>query len=52
VYGDRDIYGSTTERLVSRYPGARVVVIPDCGHIPWLQNRQAFVDVVCRFLAS
>lgn len=49
IFGQRDIYGRTTERLVARYPNARVVTISDAGHIPWIQNRPAFVAAVVSF---
>jgi proline iminopeptidase len=49
IFGESDIYGRTTERLIARYPGARVAVIPRAGHVPWLQNRSAFVDVIVDF---
>jgi len=49
VFGESDIYGTTTEILIARYPRARVVVIPGAGHVPWLQNRAAFVDAVGTF---
>jgi proline iminopeptidase len=49
IFGESDIYGRTTERLVARYPGARVMIIPRAGHLPWLQSRTAFVDVIAEF---
>lgn len=49
IFGENDIYGRTTERLVTRYPTAKVVVIPGAGHVPWLQNRAAFVEAVRTF---
>jgi proline iminopeptidase len=49
IFGERDIYGETTSRLVSRYPSARVVILPSAGHVPWLQNRAAFVKEVTSF---
>lgn len=49
IFGESDIYGRTTERLVARYPGAQVTIIPRAGHVPWLQNRTAFVDVIVEF---
>jgi proline iminopeptidase len=52
IFGESDIYGQTTERLAARYPGARVVVIPRAGHVPWLQNRAAFADILCEFFES
>jgi proline iminopeptidase len=52
IYGEDDIYGRTTERLIARYPNARVVVIPRAGHVPWLQNRAAFVSAIGTFFDS
>jgi pimeloyl-ACP methyl ester carboxylesterase len=52
ILGEHDIYGQTTQRLVARYPDAQVVVIPQAGHVPWLQNRTAFSDVVVQFFES
>lgn len=49
VFGENDICGRTTERLVARYPNARVVIIPRAGHVPWLQNRAVFVDAISTF---
>ena len=49
VFGESDIYSRTTERLLARCPGAWVVIIPRAGHVPWLQNRTAFVDVIGEF---
>jgi proline iminopeptidase len=49
IFGQSDIYGRTTERLVARYPNARLVTISDAGHIPWIQNRSAFVAAVVSF---
>ena len=52
IFGENDIYGSTTERLVARYPNARVVIIPRAGHVPWLQNRAAFVHAISTFFEA
>lgn len=52
IFGEHDIYGATTSRLIARYPDAQVVIIPKAGHLPWLQNRDAFIDAVSAFLAS
>ena len=49
IFGENDIYGRTSERLIARYPNARVVFIPRAGHVPWLQNRAAFVDAIGTF---
>jgi pimeloyl-ACP methyl ester carboxylesterase len=52
VFGEHDIYGRTTERLIARYPNARVVVIPRAGHVPWLKNRAEFVDAIATFFET
>jgi proline iminopeptidase len=52
IFGERDIYGDTTTRLTARNPTARVVTIPSAGHIPWLQNRPAFVREITSFFGS
>lgn len=49
LFGEHDIYGDTTDRLITRYPKARVITIQGAGHVPWLQNRAAFVDVLNTF---
>lgn len=42
VYGDRDIYQSSKNFVLHRYPTAHVATIPNCGHIPWLHNPSAY----------
>lgn len=49
LFGEHDIYGSTAEPLFDRFPSARRVVLPDCGHVPWLQSPDAFRDELCSF---
>jgi proline iminopeptidase len=50
VYGDDDIYGASTEKVVQRFPRARKVSLRNCGHIPWLQNPSSFFALVEDFL--
>lgn len=52
VFGEHDIYGPTTADLFARYPRGRHVVLADCGHVPWLQNPQAFRDELCGFFSA
>jgi pimeloyl-ACP methyl ester carboxylesterase len=35
------------QRLI---PGAKVAIIPDCGHLPHVEQRQAFVAALEGFL--
>jgi pimeloyl-ACP methyl ester carboxylesterase len=37
------------ERLI---PGSKVVIIPECGHVPYIEQRQAFVAALEGFLDS
>lgn len=52
IYGESDIYGAATRRLTSRYPAARIVVIQNCGHVPWIQNQEAFTRALGEFLSA
>lgn len=38
VYGDQDIYKTSKNFVLNRYPTAKVWSIKNCGHIPWLHN--------------
>jgi proline iminopeptidase len=38
VYGNRDIYKSSKNFVLERYPTAEVFEISNCGHLPWLHN--------------
>ena len=38
IYGDQDIYKSSKDFVISRYPTAKVITIKNCGHLPWLHN--------------
>jgi proline iminopeptidase len=49
LFGSDDIYGATAERLFARYPEARHVVLKNTGHLPWLQNPEAFRSELCAF---
>jgi pimeloyl-ACP methyl ester carboxylesterase len=47
---DRIVPTAQSVRLASELPGAELVVIPDCGHVPHEECPQAFLDAVQRFL--
>jgi proline iminopeptidase len=49
VYGRDDIYGSSVDVVVERFPGARHVRIEDCGHIPWIQAPERYFGLMDRF---
>lgn len=42
VYGDQDIYQSSKNFVLNRYPTAFGQTIKNCGHIPWLHNPEAY----------
>ena len=42
TYGDADIYGPSREKSLARYPTAKIEIIKDCGHIPWVHNPSRF----------
>ena len=48
VYGDQDIYKSSKNYVLNRYPKATVDIIPNCGHIPWLHNAEAYSLILKR----
>ena len=52
VYGDDDIYGGSAEQVRHRFPGARQVLMEDCGHLPWLQAVDRFFDLMQEFLSA
>jgi proline iminopeptidase len=49
LFGSDDIYGATAQRLFARYPDARHVVLKNSGHLPWVQNPEAFCSELCAF---
>jgi pimeloyl-ACP methyl ester carboxylesterase len=47
---DRIVPTAQSVRLAGELPGAELVVIPNCGHVPQEECPQAFLDAVQRFL--
>lgn len=37
-------------RLAAMLPGAEIVVLPACGHVPQEEQPQEFVDAIVKFL--
>jgi 2-hydroxy-6-oxonona-2,4-dienedioate hydrolase len=52
VWGTRDPFGgeATARALVARIPGARLELMPDAGHTPWLDDMDTCVGIVTAFL--
>ena len=46
VYGDRDIYKASKDFVINRYSTAKVLIIKDCGHLPWLHNPAEFKTIL------
>lgn len=49
---DRIVPVSQTQRAARDIPGAKLVIIPDCGHIPQEEQPEAFVEAVSEFVRS
>ncbi len=47
---DRIIPTAQTVRLAHELPDARLVVIPNCGHLPQEECPAAFLEAVTRFV--
>jgi pimeloyl-ACP methyl ester carboxylesterase len=54
ITGDDDRVLGTEEniQLADRIPGAQLVVIPECGHVPQEECPEAFVQAVTQFVAG
>lgn len=54
ITGDDDRIVPTADsiRLAQELPGARLVVIPDAGHVPHEEAPAAFMDAVIQFLRT
>jgi pimeloyl-ACP methyl ester carboxylesterase len=47
---DRIVPTSETRKIAARLPGATLVVIPECGHLPQEERPDAFVQAVSSFV--
>ena len=54
IWGERDPFGGerTAQALARRIPDARIEMVPDAGHAPWLDDLGRCSDLTSRFLAS
>jgi len=46
TYGEKDIYGKSSEYVKKRYQGAQIFTIENSGHIPWLHNPNRFIEIL------
>jgi pimeloyl-ACP methyl ester carboxylesterase len=53
LWGDRDTFGPPTlgQEMADLMPDARCEVIPDAGHLPWLDNPDLCAQLMRSFLA-
>jgi len=51
LYGRQgyDIFGSEVHTVYVRFPTARRIVLQNSGHLPWIQDREAFQKVLASF---
>jgi len=49
---DRIVPLAHSTEFTSRIPGARAAVIPNCGHIPQIEQLDAFAEHLTRFVAA
>lgn len=49
---DRIISAEEGKRLASHLPRARLEIIPDCGHMPWIEKASEFSERVASFLRA
>jgi len=49
---DRIVPTGSTIEVAGRLPGAELIVLPACGHVPQEECPQAFMDAVTNFLES
>jgi pimeloyl-ACP methyl ester carboxylesterase len=46
AYGDKDIYKSSKNFVLSRYPTASTYTLENSGHIPWLHNPEKYRTIL------
>ena len=49
LFGERDIYGETREKLLKRFPDAQKIILKNSGHLPWLENPAEFENILRDF---
>jgi proline iminopeptidase len=49
TYGQHDAYGESKKYVFERFPDAKKILIPDCGHTPWKHNWKDFQKILNDF---
>lgn len=52
LYGEYDIFGTSTTIVRRRFPHADQVILSGSGHLHWIQNPSAYQEVLRRFYAA
>ncbi|MFH1484859.1 MAG: alpha/beta hydrolase [Chloroflexota bacterium] len=50
IFGDKDMLRAKEEALKGRIRGSKLVIIPSAGHVPQVDNPEAFLDAVLPFV--
>lgn len=45
LYGEQDIYKTSKNFVIDRYPTAKVFIVLNSDHIPWLHNPKGYKDI-------
>ncbi len=46
VYGEKDIYQSSKEFVINRFPTAKIFILQNSGHLPWQHNPAEFYQIL------
>ncbi len=52
MYGDNNIYVKSKKFVTNRYPTAKIKIINNSGHLPWLHNPNEFKTTLNSFYNS
>jgi len=52
TYGAYDIYGESRRYTFERWPAAKQVRMEHAGHLPWIQDQKAFVELLREFYGN
>jgi pimeloyl-ACP methyl ester carboxylesterase len=54
IWGDKDSFGppSLAQEMAQLMPNSRVEVVPDAGHLAWLDQPETVAGLIVNFLRS